>query len=201
MQSKLGQGWIYTSEIQHKQLIKNSLEMLKIYTHERSWRRGHGGKVYAHRDFFLPIWSRIFLPLSLSLSLSNSLSLLFFFLHFLAHFVCWAVWARLIGVDGAASQRYNGKPNIFDPKIWLFFLLWKPFAPFLYMLESSFSYYYYPAYYRIKWYWNWKIACINLAVKVVQKVLDSNYAYIRYRRRKDIMKYQFTKQTIPSSNH
>ena len=37
------------------------------------------------------------------------------------------------------------------------------------MLESWCSYYYYPAYYRIEWYWNWKIACINLAERVVQK--------------------------------
>ena len=56
-----------------------------------------------------------------------------------------------------------------------FILLWKPFAPFLYMLESLCSYYYDPAYYHIKWYWNWKIACINLAMRFIQKVLDSNY--------------------------
>ena len=73
---------------------------------------------------------------------------------------------RLIGVDGAAVRRYNGKPNIFGSKIgpFFFFLLRKPFAPFLpflYMLESSCSYYYYHC--------NWKIACINLAVRAVQK--------------------------------
>ena len=51
----------------------------------------------------------------------------------------------------------------------IFSLLWKPFVPFLYMLERSCSYYYYPAYYRIKWYWNWMTACINLAMGVIQK--------------------------------
>ena len=84
-------GWIFTSGIQHKQLIKNSLfekesryvvlhnlALSKFYTHERSWRRGHGGKMYAHGDvffffffffffcFFFAIWSRIFAPLCLS---------------------------------------------------------------------------------------------------------------------------------------
>ena len=52
---------------------------------------------------------------------------------------------RLIGVDGAALRSYNVKPNIFGPNI------------FLYMLESWCSYYYYPAYYCIKWYWNWQL--------------------------------------------
>ena len=128
------------------------------------------GKGLPMEIFFFAIWSCIF---SSFLSLFPSL----FFCLFLPISYTGVFGTHLIGVDRAAVWRYNGKPNIFGLKIWrLFFLLWKTFKPFLYMLESPCSCYYYPAYYRIKWYWNWKIGCINLAMRVVQKVLDSNYA-------------------------
>ena len=35
---------------------------------------------------------------------------------------------RLIGVDGAALRMHNGKPSIFGPKIWLFFLTLEAFC-------------------------------------------------------------------------
>ena len=77
MHPKWGLGWIFTSGIQHKQLIKNSLlenesryvilhsqALPKFYTHERSWSRGHGRKMYAHGDaffFLLFFWWYFFL--------------------------------------------------------------------------------------------------------------------------------------------
>ena len=91
--------WIFTSGIQHKQLIKHSLLEIEsryvflynqalpnFYTHERSWRRGHDGKIYVHGDvlllFFLRFDPAFFPPFSLSLP---------YLLPFLAHFLCWAV--------------------------------------------------------------------------------------------------------------
>ena len=136
-------------------------------------RKGHGAGVTVGKCmrmeiffffFFFAIWSRIFL-------FSLSLSLLFLGL-FLRVSYAGPFPPRLIGVDGAALRRYNGKTNIFGSKIWPSF----SYFGSLYMLVSSCLYYYYPAYYRSKWYWNWKTACINLTVRVVQKVLDSIYA-------------------------
>ena len=138
--------------------------------------KGHGAGVtegtcmHIEMFIFLRFDPAFFL---LSLSLFHSL----FFYIFLRISYARPFESPLIGVNWAALRRYNGKPNICGSKIWPFvFLLRKPFAPFPYMLESSCSYYFYSAYYRIEWYQNWKIACINLAVRVVQKVLDSNYA-------------------------
>ena len=122
--------------------------------------------------FFFFLFCDLMSHVSSFLSLFPSL----FFCLFLRISYAWPFEPRLIGVDGAALRRYNGKPFWFDYLTIFFFLLWKPFAPFLYMLEILCSYYYYPAYYRIKWYWNWMISCINPTVRVVQKVLDSNYA-------------------------
>ena len=104
MQPKRGQGWVFTSGIQHKKLIKRSLlenesryiilynHALPIfYTHERSWHRDHGGKMYAHGDFFFFFFFFFFCDLiSHYFLLSLSLSLPFL-LPFLAHFVCWAI--------------------------------------------------------------------------------------------------------------
>ena len=122
-----------------------------FYTRDRSWRRGYGGKMYAHGYFFFfffffffAIWSPIF---SFFLSLFPSL----FFCLFLHISYAGPFEPLLIGVDWAALWRYNGKPNIFGSKIWPFFFLFccfllrKLFAPFFYMLEGSCSYYYYPA--------------------------------------------------------
>ena len=113
-----------------QQLIKNSLlenesrcivlyneALPKFYTHERSWCRGQGGKMYAHGDFFFFFFFFFlrfdphFPPFSLSLSLFPSL--------FLWISYAWQSEQRLIGV---ALRSYNGKP-----KNLTFFLLWKPF--------------------------------------------------------------------------
>ena len=101
--------------------------------------------MYAHGDFFffflllrfrgffcslIPIFSSF-------LSLSFPLLFFFFFLQFDPHFssFLFLLFFRLLlhilyagpfesclfGVDGAALQRYNGKLNIFGPKIWQLF--------------------------------------------------------------------------------
>ena len=64
--------------------------------------------------FFFAIWPRIF---SSFLSLFSCL----FFCLFLCISYAGPFEPRLIGVDGTALQRYNGKPNIFGSKIWPFF--------------------------------------------------------------------------------
>ena len=100
--------------------------------------------MYAH-GFFL-----FFRFVLLSLSLSS-----FFFCLFLRISYAGPFEPRLVDVVGAALRRYNGKPKfILFENLTMFFLLQKPFAPFLYMLESSCLCYYYMylAYYRIKWY-------------------------------------------------
>ena len=35
-----------------RNVILFNQELPKFYTHEKSWRQGHGGKMYAHRDCF-----------------------------------------------------------------------------------------------------------------------------------------------------
>ena len=66
--------------------------------------------MYAHGDFFfcdlIPHFFLVFLSLS---------SL--FFCHFLRISYAGPFETHLIGIDGAALQRYNGKPNVFDLKI------------------------------------------------------------------------------------
>ena len=141
--------------IKHCQILHSQ----KVMAHWSQWEN-----VWTLRSFFgfyLRFDPAFFPPFSLSFSL--------FFCLFLGISNAGPFEPHLIGVDWAALQRYNGKSNIFGPKIWPFFLLWKPFVPFFYMLESWCSYYYYPTHYRIKWYWNWKIACINLAERSLKK--------------------------------
>ena len=182
VQPKWGECWIFTSGIQHKKLIKHSLlenesrfiilynQALPIfYTHKRSWRRGHSRKMYAHGDVFFFFFD--FIPHFFLLSLSFSPFCLFLRISYAGPFEL-----LLIGVDGTALQRYNGKPNIFGLKIWQFFLASEAFrALFLPATELVLILLSPPTYCHIKWYWNWKIACINFTVRVVQKMLDSNY--------------------------
>ena len=95
--------------------------------------------------FFLRFDPALFTPFSLSFpSFSFAFSCAFRMLGHLSR-----AWLVLTGL------RYKGKTvnrtflvRNFDH----FFLLRKPFAPFLYLLQSSCSYYYHPAYCRIKWY-------------------------------------------------
>ena len=116
--------------------------------------------------FFFFFFLRFDTQISSFLSLFPSLFFRFFLrISYLGHLSrAWLVLTRL-HYEGTTVHREFAN----------FFLLWKPFTPFLYMLVSWCSYYYYPACYRFKWYWNLKIAWINLAVRVVQKVLDSKY--------------------------
>ena len=75
--------------------------------------------------FFFRFDPRFFPPFSLSSPFLSS---------FITHFVHDGPFERrLIGVDEAALRRYNGKPNIFGPKIWAFFLTLEAF------LRLSFS--------------------------------------------------------------
>ena len=76
---------------------------------------GHVGKMYAHGDgFFLLFFFSDLIPLFFLLSLSHSLP-------FLLPLVCISYAGpfepHLIGVDWTAFCRYNGKRNIFCPKI------------------------------------------------------------------------------------
>ena len=87
----------------------------KFCTHERSWRRGYGGKMYAHGDFFFRFDPAFFL---LFISLFPSL----FFCFLLRISYAGPFETRLIGVNWAALRRYSRLPNIFGPKIWPVFL-------------------------------------------------------------------------------
>ena len=146
--------------LESKHLIKNRLlenesryvihynqALQNFYTHERSWRRVTLGKCMRMEIFrFDPLF---FPPFSLSLSLP-------FLSSFLAHFVCWAIWAALdLCWRGCIRKVQRLTEHCRSENLTIF---------------SNF------AYYRIKRYWNWKIACTNLTVRVVQKGLDRNYA-------------------------
>ena len=124
-------GYI-TSGIQHRQLIKHSLlenenrlcystqsSTANFYPHERSWRRGNGGKMYAHGSvfflfFFFAIWSHIF-PLFF-LSFPPFSFAFFCAFHMLGHLS--RAWLLLTGCITCTKVQ----PNIFGSKIWPFFL-------------------------------------------------------------------------------
>ena len=126
--------------------------------------------------FFCYLIPRFFLlSLSLSLSLSFSLSLSPFSFTFSCAFCMLGhssrAWLVLPGLhyEGTTVNR-----TFLVRKFDHFSLtLETPFGPFLDTLERSCSYYYFPKYYRIKWYYNWKMAYINLAVRAVQMILNS----------------------------
>ena len=113
---------------------------------------------------FFAIWSPIF---SSSLSIS-----LLFCRPFLSISYAGPFEPCLTGVNGAALHvwRYNGKPNIFGPKIWLFFI-------YIYTLQDFHAL---PLHARGLVFTHTSVlnddGTEKFAVRVVQKVLDSNYA-------------------------
>ena len=110
-------------ENESRYVVHHNQALPKFCSHERSWRRGHGGKIYAHGDcfyffffffFFFFLYFCDLIPLFSSF-LSLFPSILFYL--FLRISYAGPFGPHLIGVDGAALRRYNDKPNIFGPKI------------------------------------------------------------------------------------
>ena len=118
-------GYI-TSGIQHRQLIKHSLlenenrlcystqsSTANFYPHERSWRRGNGGKMYAHGSvffcfFFLFFFCDLIPHFPSFLSLFPSL----FFCLFLRISYAGPFEPRLIVIDGL-HYMYEGTTEHF----------------------------------------------------------------------------------------
>ena len=182
MQPKWEQGWIFTylplesniSNWSKTAYLKTQVDMLFFtikHCQNFTFMKGHGAGVTVgncmRMDLFFVFfggwggaWFCIF---STFLSFHSLFFCLLFRILYTRPFE-----PCLIRVGGAALRRFN--QTFLVRKFDHFWLLWKPFVPFLCMLENLFSYYYYPAYYCIKWYWIWgKIACINLALRVVQQ--------------------------------
>ena len=88
-------------------------------THERSWRRGHHGKIYDHGLFF-------FFFFFFAIRSPNFSSFLFsfpllFFSSFLCIFTARLFGSRLFGIGGVALSRQCGKMNFLKAKILRFF--------------------------------------------------------------------------------
>ena len=107
-------------------------------------------------SFFFPIWSHIFLPFSLSFPTFSFA----FFLRISYAGPCHLnrAWLVMTGLhyEGTMVNR-----TFLVRKFHHFFLTLEAFRVLPLHARELVSYYYYPAYYCIKWYWSWKIACIN----------------------------------------